>query len=204
MFDVEIYPPLHDKINLPIAQMRDVVVDTAGQGRLVLSNGSIKQHVSTCNQYQTALKKNYLPNSDYDLSTLSFFTLWCGSLNWLEKAKAAQKSYIKNFNLSQSYGRLPSKIFFSALGSKKNGLTLIEKYPDVTLVDIKDKTITVESKKSKIKAVISLLAKADFNNNNQQDLLLSVAEYSLTNSYRQYGIFVVTRHSLNGAFDIVV
>jgi len=200
MFDVEIYPPLHDKINAPIAQMRDVVVDTAGQGRLILSDGYLKKHVSTCNQFKTAFSEGYSLQSDYDASVMSFFTLWCGSINWLEKAKSASVSFVSQFNLSQSFGKLPSQMFFSALGSTHKQGTLIEKYPDLTLIDIKKHAITVESKKSAIRAVISLLARADFNLDNKQDLLLSVAEYSTKDSYHQYGVFAVALDDLKGEF----
>ena len=203
MFAVEIYPPLQDKIHLPIAEMREAVVDTAGQGLLSLTYGYLKKKVSTCNQYQSALDEGYRVPSDYDVSMLSFYTFWCGSLDWLAKAKPAKKSFIQEFTLSQSFGMLPSKIFFSRLGdSTYKNSTLIEKYPDLTLLTINGRSITLESKKANIRAIISLLAKADFTHDGQQDLLLSIAEYSMNDSYHQYGVFSLSRHSNHGQLVI--
>ena len=193
MFDIELYEPLKAKITQPIAEMRKMVVDTGGQGRLELTDGFIDKHVSTCMQYETALSENFYTKTTYDQSIMSYFTLWCGSLVWLEKAKPAKQSFVTNFSLAESFGKLPAQMAFTPLGQKSKAKTLIEKYPDATLTQIGKTSITLESKQSKISMVINLLAKADFSGSHQQELLVSVAQYALQGSYRQYGVVVVAK-----------
>ncbi len=195
MFAIELYAPLQEKINQPIAQLRNTIVNTSGQGRLILTNGTLKKHVSTCNQYQAALNQNYFTKSTYDLSMMSFYTMWCGSLDWLEKAKPGSESFVEKFFLEQSFGQLPASMFYSAPGSSNKPKTLIEKYPDATLSHIGLRSVTIESKQANIRAVVSLLGKADFNGNKQQDLLLSIAEYQLKGSHRQYGVYAIGKAS---------
>ena len=200
MFAIELYAPLQEKINQPITQLQNMVVNTAGQGRLVLTDGTLKKYVSTCNQYKEALSESYHIESTYDASMMSYFTLWCGSLDWLEKAKPASESFVKQFALEQSFGQLPASLFYSALGSSGKPKTLIDKYPDATLGQIGQHSVTIESKKAHIQAVISLLAKADFNHNKQQDLLVSIAEYNVNGSHRQYGVFAIGKASAQSDF----
>ena len=195
MFAIELYEPIKHKITHPIAQMQKMVVDTAGQGRLLLTDGYLDKHVSTCQQYSNALSEHFYTKSTYDLSMMSFFTMWCGSLNWLEKAKPASKSFVTNFSLTTSFGQLPADMFFSPLGRKNNSKTLIEKHPDATLTAVRQNSVTIESVKAQIKIIINLLAKADFNNNKKQDLLFSIAEYGLQGSHRQYSVAAIGKSS---------
>lgn len=204
MFAVEVYPPLKDKIIQPIAQLRDNIVNTSGQGRLILTKKSKKKYISTCNQYKKAQQQFYVPQNSYDPSINSFFVFWCGSLDWLEKAKPAKISYLQNYNLKLSFAKLPSSLFIKhASDNSLKTSTLIEKYPDATLIDIKPQTITVESKKTQVRMIISLLAKADFNNNGNQDLMLSVAQYSFNGNYQKYGIYVLSKNDAESVLKVV-
>lgn len=200
IYEIEIYPPLKDKVNQPIAELKHAVVDTGGQGRLILKRNKTNKHVSSCAQYHSALQQGFTAYTNESRALVSFYTLWCGSLNWLAHAKTSTLSYVKNFNLTTDYASLPSQIFFTRLGDSHQAKTLIEKYPDATLTSIQPTSITLDSKKSQLTMVINLLARADFSNNSQQDLLVSVAEFSHIDNFKHYGIYALQRNSKNGAF----
>ena len=202
MFAIDLYPPLKDKMTLPISELRDQVVNTAGQGRLVLKNqNNQSKHVSTCNQYQKAMQGGYMAKSSDAASMISFYMLWCGSLNWMEKAKAAKNSYLKNFSLVQDYPKLPSSLFYSPIGHKHQAISLLEIYPDITIQSIHDNSIVLSSKSHHHTIVITLLAKADFNHDGKQDILLSIAEYSTKGRYTQYGVYPITKLSDTARFQ---
>ena len=200
MFAIELYEPIKHKITQPMAEMRKMVVDTAGQGRLKLTDGFSEKFVSTCLQYDEALSDNYHADTTYSMSIMSYFTLWCGSLHWLERATNATETFVSNFSLTQDFGQLPANMFFTPLGRKNKGKTLIEKYPDATLTSVQANGVTIDSKQAQIRMVINLLAKADFNGDHKQDLLFSIAEYGLQGSHRQYSVMAIGKASKDSAY----
>ena len=169
-----------------------------------------KVHVRTCREYDSALEDGYSPSSTYDISMGSWFKYPCGTLNLLETATVPQRSFIPTseegvFNLKL----LPLSLFPVVTDFEQTYGYNIE---NVTYQDQVDKGLLKVTEMSQSKLVceddglrqhLTEVARADFNGDDVEDILLSEAVHATQGTYRTYDMIILTRKSMDGKYEKV-
>jgi hypothetical protein len=200
-----------------IETLRDLPIDMGGnktdgvtltRSRKTKSRHDKKIHVRTCREYDSALEDGYYPSSTYDISMGSWFKYPCGTLNLLETATVPQRSFIPTseegvFNLKL----LPLSLFPVVTDFEQTYGYNIE---NVTYQDQVDKGLLKVTEMSQSKLVceddglrqhLTEVARADFNGDDVEDILLSEAVHATQGTYRTYDMIILTRKSTDGKFE---
>ena len=200
-----------------IETLRDLPIDMGGnktdgvtltRSRKTKSRHDKKIHVRTCREYDAALEDGYYPSSTYDISMGSWFKYPCGTLNLLEIATVPQRSFIPTseeevFNLKL----LPLSLFPVVTDFEQTYGYNIE---NVTYQDQVDKGLFKVTEMSQSKLVceydglrqhLTEVARADFNGDDVEDILLSEAVHATQGTYRTYDMIILTRKSTDGKYE---
>ena len=200
-----------------IETLQDLPIDMGGnktdgvtltRSRKTKSRHDKKIHVRTCREYDSALEDGYYPSSTYDISMGSWFKYPCGTLNLLETATVPQRSFIPTseegvFNLKL----LPLSLFPVVTDFEQTYGYNIE---NVTYQDQVDKGLFKVTEMSQSKLVceydglrqhLTEVARADFNGDDVEDILLSEAVHATQGTYRTYDMIILTRKSTDGKFE---
>lgn len=165
-----------------------------------------KIHVRTCREYDSAIQHGYFPSTTYDISMASWFKYPCGTLNLLQKAAIPQQSFISKpkegvINLAL----LPFSLFPKLFDVEQN----IE---NVTYQDQLDNGLLkvtgmgenwLRCEDDGLKQHLTEVARADFNSDGIEDILLSEGVSATQGSFRSYKITILTRKSADGKFEKV-
>ena len=198
--------------------LRDLPIDMGGnktdgvtltKSRKTKSRNN-KIHVRTCREYDSALEDGYYPSSTYDISMASWFKYPCGLLSLLETAAIPQRSFLPNsseevFNLEL----IPLSLFPVVTDFEQRYGYNIE---NVTYQDRVEKGLLKVTAKGDnrfsceddgLRQHLTEVARADFNGDGIEDILLSEAVYATQGSYRTYNLIIVTRKSMDGKYEKV-
>ena len=200
-----------------IDALRDRPIDMGGnktdgvtltRGRKTKSRHDKKIHVRTCREYDSALEDGYYPSSTYDISMASWFKYPCETLNLLEIATIPQQSFIPTskegvFDLKL----IPLSLFPVVTDFEQTYGYNIE---NVTYQDYVDKGLLKVTEMSQSKLVceddglrqhLTEVARADFNGDDVENILLSEAVHATQGTYRTYDMIILTRKSMDGKFE---
>ena len=173
-------------------------------------SGPDKIHVRTCREYDAALADGYYPSSTYDISMGSWFKRPCGTLNLLEKATVPTRSFLPTLKQGLlDLKLLPLKLF-----------PIVSTYDQTYGYDIKDVTYHHYVEKDLIKITemsqnklvceddglrqhLTEVARADFNSDGIEDILLSESVHATGGTYRTYDTIILTRKSMDGKYEKV-
>ena len=169
-----------------------------------------KVHVRTCREYDSALEDGYSPSSTYDISMASWFKHPCETLNLLERAAIPQQSFIPTSNEEVlDLKLLPLSLFPVVTDFEQTYGYNIE---NVTYQDQVDKGLLKVTEMSQSKLVceddglrqhLTEVARADFNGDDVEDILLSEAVHATQGTYRTYDMIILTRKSMDGKYEKV-
>ena len=201
-----------------IETLRDLPIDMGGNktdGVTLTKSRKTKSrnrkiHVRTCREYDAALEDSYYPLSTYDISMASWFKYPCGTLNLLEIATIPQRSFILTskegvFNL----GLFPLSLFPIMTDYEQRYGYNIE---NVTYQDQVEKRLLKVTDMEQNKLIceddglrqhLTEVARADFNGDGIEDVLLSEAVHATQGTYRTYNMIILTRKSMEGKFEKV-
>ena len=202
-----------------IEALRDRPIDMGGnktdgvtltRSRKTKSRHDKKIHVRTCREYDSALEDGYYPSSTYDISMASWFKYPCGTLNLLEIATTPQQSFsptskegvfdLKLIPLSlfpvvtdyeQTYGYNIENVTYQDQVEK--GL--------LKITDMEQNKLICED--DGLRQHLTEVARADFNRDGIEDILLSEAVHATQGSYRTYNLIILTRKSMDGKYEKV-
>lgn len=196
-----------------IETLRDLPIDMGGNktdGVTLTKRGNDKIHVRTCREYDAALEGGYYPSSTYDISMASWFKYPCGLLNLLETAAIPQRSFLPTskegvFDLKL----IPLSLFpvvtdfEQAYGYNIENLTYQDQV-EKGLLKVTDKGQNWFScEDDGLRQHLTEVARADFNDDGIEDILLSEAVHATQGTYRTYNLIVLTRKSTNDKFEKV-
>ena len=196
-----------------IETLRDLPIDMGGNktdGVTLTKRRNDKIHVRTCREYDAALEGGYYPSSTYDISMASWFKYPCGLLNLLETAAIPQRSFLPTskegiFDLKL----IPLSLFpvvtdfEQAYGYNIENLTYQDQV-EKGLLKVTDKGQNWFScEDDGLRQHLTEVARADFNSDGIEDLLLSEAVHATQGTYRTYDLIILTRKSIDGKFEKV-
>ncbi|MYE91219.1 hypothetical protein F4X33_19745 [Candidatus Poribacteria bacterium] len=196
-----------------VEALRDLPIDMGGNktdGVTLTKSRDDKVHVRTCREYDAALEEGYYPSSTYDISMGSWFKYPCGTLNLLEIATVPQQSFIptskeKVFDLKL----IPLSLFPIMTDYEQRYGYNIE---NVTYQDQVEKRLLKVTDMEQNKLIceddglrqhLTEVARADFNGDDIEDVLLSEAVHATQGTYRTYNMIILTRKSMDGKFEKV-
>ena len=194
-----------------IETLRDLPIDMGGNktdGVTLTKSRNDKIHVRTCREYDSALEDGYYPSSTYDISMASWFKYPCGLLSLLETAAIPQQSFIPTsseevFNLEL----LPLSLFPVVTDFEQTYGYNIE---NVTYQDRVEKGLLKVTDKGDnqfsceddgLRQHLTEVARADFNSDSIEDILLSEAVHATQGTYRTYDLIILTRKSMDGKYE---
>ena len=196
-----------------IETLRDLPIDMGGNktdGVTLTKRRNDKIHVRTCREYDAALEDGYYPSSTYDISMASWFKYPCGTLNLLERATIPQRSFLPTakegiFDLKL----IPLSLFpvvtdfEQAYGYNIENLTYQDQV-EKGLLKVTDKGQNWFScEDDGLRQHLTEVARADFNSDGIEDLLLSEAVHATQGTYRTYDLIILTRNSTEDKFEKV-
>ena len=196
-----------------IETLRDLPIDMGGNktdGVTLTKRRNDKIHVRTCREYDAALEDGYYPSSTYDISMASWFKYPCGTLNLLERATIPQRSFLPTakegiFDLKL----IPLSLFpvvtdfEQAYGYNIENLTYQDQV-EKGLLKVTDKGQNWFScEDDGLRQHLTEVARADFNSDGIEDLLLSEAVHATQGTYRTYDLIILTRNSTDEKFEKV-
>ena len=177
-------------------------------GVTLTNDSDEKVYVRTCKEYDEAIQTGYYALSNYDIKMSAFFEHQCGLLNSLQIAKTPERSFIDNPKAGIIDLHLIPFSFFPSFEEEPQENDAIATYQskvdDGTLVikKIRQNTIRVEEPEGMGQQLIEV-ARADFNCDSIEDILLFEYCYATHGSLGYGSIRILTRKSENGLFDIV-
>ena len=200
-----------------IETLQDLPIDMGGnktdgvtltRSRKTKSRHDKKIHVRTCREYDSALEDGYYPSSTYDISMASWFKYPCGTLNLLEIATIPQQSFIPTskegvFDLKL----IPLSLFpvvtdfEQTYGYNIENVTY-QDYVEKGLIKVIDRDQNGFScENDGLRQHLTEVARADFNDDGIEDILLSEAVYATQGSLRVYNLIILTRKSIDGKYE---
>ena len=196
-----------------IEALRDRPIHMGGNdtdGVTLTNEKNDKVHVRTCREYDSAIQRGYFPYTTYDISMASWFKYPCGTLKLLQKAAIPQQSFISKpkegiidltllplslfpvlSDFEQTYGRNIDNVTYQ--DQVKKGL--------LKVTGMGENWLHCEA--DGLKQHLTEVARADFNGDGIEDILLSESVFATQGSFRSYKITILTRKSADGMFEIV-
>lgn len=202
-----------------IETLRDLPIDMGGnktdgvtltRSRKTKIRHNKKIHVRTCREYDSALEDGYYPSSTYDISMASWFKYPCETLNLLERAAIPQQSFIPTSNEEVLDLKLIPLSLFPVVtdfeqtyGYNIENVTY-QDYVEKGLIKVIDRDQNGFScENDGLRHHLTEVARADFNSDGIEDLLLSEAVHATQGTYRAYDMIVLTRKSMEGKYEKV-
>ena len=192
-----------------IEALRDRPIDMGGNDTdgVTLTNDENEQvHVRTCREYDAALEEGYYPMSTYDISMGSWFKYPCETLNLLEIATIPEQSFIPTLKEGAvDLELLPFSLFPELLDFEDNieNVTYQDRVDEglLKVTDRGDNWFSCED--DGLRQHLTEVARADFNGDDIEDILLSEAVHATQGTYRTYNMIILTRKSMDGKFEKV-
>jgi len=176
---------------------------------VTLTNDSNEQvYVRTCKEYDTAIQSGYYALTNFDIKISTFFEHQCGLLSSLQDATTPDRSFIADPRAGIVDIQLIPFSFFPSLGDtpQENDPTATyqRKVDDGTLVikRLRQNTLCIEVPEGMGQQLIEV-ARADFNNDGIEDMLIFEYCYATHGTFGVGGIRILTRKTENGLFEIV-
>ena len=178
--------------------------DTEG---VTLTNEKIEKiNVRTCREYDSAIVRGYFPYTTYDISMASWFKYPCGTLNLLQTAAIPQQSFISNPKAGIADLELLPLSLFPALFDFEQDIENVT-YQDrvekglLKVTGVGENWLSCED--DGLKQHLTEVARADFNSDGIEDILLSESVSATQGSFRNYKITILTRKSVDATFEKV-
>ena len=192
-----------------IEALRDLPIDMGGNdtdGVTLTKSRDDKVHVRTCREYDAALEDGYYPMSTYDISMGSWFKYPCETLNLLEIATIPEQSFIPTLKEGAvDLELLPFSLFPELLDFEDNieNVTYRDRVKQglLKVTDIGQNWFSCED--DGLRQHLTEVARADFNSDGIEDILLSEAVHATQGTYRTYDLIILTRKSTDGKYEKV-
>jgi hypothetical protein len=160
--------------------------------------GTIDQ-VKSCNAYFKAKATGLTPTNNASMAEASFYVRYCEPLKALQTAVPAKVNYLIHFSLDNDVGLIPANVIFPSFSGHGPAGTLAHAFPNMKVSALKAGAVSLETKTRT--AIITPLARGDFNGQGALQILLNVADYAKTGSFHFYTNVLIGRSKQNGAIQ---
>ncbi len=163
--------------------------------------------VQNCKDYDSAINNGYFALTNFDIKMSVFFEQQCGLLSSLQNAKVPEVSFINDPKVSaMDLDLLPFSIFpytGECLDEIDELNTYQNKIDDGTLTirNLKQNILRIEETEGGMGQLLIEVARADFNGNGIEDILLFQSCYSTEGTLGYGGILILSRKSGNSLFE---
>lgn len=179
-----------------------------GADGLTLTHDSLgKKNVLTCREYDQAIGEGYYPYTTFDIKGAALFEHRSGLLRVLEKAAPPERSFLDSPRVGiTDLHLLPYRLFphiSPDLTEEQLSGTYQDKLSEGSIVvrDVRQNSITLES--NYMGQRIIEVARADFNGDGLEDILLFEYAWATKGTLGFGGIRVFTRKSADGMLEEV-
>ncbi|MFM4822078.1 hypothetical protein ACEUDB_15665 [Aeromonas hydrophila] len=175
---------------------------------VTLTNDSNDQvYVRTCKEYDNAIQSGYYALTTFDIKMSTFFEHQCGLLNSLQAAKTPESSFIADPRVGIiDLDLMPFSLFpsFGDIQEDSSTATYQSKVDDgeIVIKRIKQNTLCIENPSGMGQQLIEV-ARADFNDDGIEDILLFEYCYATHGTLGFGGIKILTRKKTDSLFEIV-
>lgn len=166
------------------------------------TNAAQRRVVTTCREYNTAIREGWFAMSTVDMTMESFFKQECGLLNAIAHARRARSSFVSSPLIGLTNLNLVSAETIGALVPGARGSLK-------SLVD--SGAVTVEahgvrrlrfSTKDQF-AVLTEIARGDFDGDGIEDVFAVLAVHAKGGTMRDYQPLVLSRRSTSGMLEVM-
>ncbi len=165
--------------------------------------------VNNCQDYFDATKRGMQPVREYERSAYYEFSIMCIAAKNMAKASPAVSTFLNNFVLDEKSPEILPKQFAMVISEKENEEMLknsqLETWADVNKIsDVKKNSSS--SATFKIQGAqqrLDFVAKADFNDDKVEDLLITLKDTVIDGSYSAIRMFLITKYSSEGDFVLL-
>ena len=192
-----------------IEALRDRAIDMGGNradGATLTNDKNEQIQARTCREYDAALEDGYYPSSTYDISMASWFKYPCGLLNLLETAAIPEQSFIPTSKEEVFDLKLLPFSLFPVLFDFEDNIENVTYQDRIEkgLLKVTDKGHNWFSCEDEgLRQHLTEVARADFNSDDIEDILLSEAVHATQGTYRTYDLIMLTRKSMDGRYEKV-
>jgi hypothetical protein len=173
---------------------------------VTLTNDANEQvHVRTCREYDAAIQGGFYAYSNFDIKMSSFFEHQCGLLSFLQTATAPTCSFIADPKVGIVDLELIPFSLFPLVGADSRdedaATTYQNKVSDGTIIvrRLRQNLLQIEEPEGMGQQLIEV-ARADFNRDGIEDILLFEYCYATHGTLGFGGIRILTRRSADGLF----
>lgn len=177
-----------------------------GNDGLTLTHDSLgKKNVRTCREYDQAISEGYYPCSTFDIKGAVLFEHRSGLLRIIANAATPERSFINSPRVGiTDFHLLPYRLFPNIspdLTEKELSGTYQDKLSEgsMEVKAVRQNSITVES--NHMGQRIIEVARADFNGDGLEDILLFEYAWATGGTLGFGGIRILTRKSAGGVFE---
>ena len=163
-------------------------------------------HVRTCREYDSARKRGYYAQTNFDAKMSIWFKHHCGLLNALERAAVPKQRYISDSKVGITHlDLMPFSVFpYASDAEIASGATFQKKIEngELKVVEKKQNALTTEEGIDTGQSLREVV-RADFNDDGIEDILLFEYHYAIRGTFGFGGVIVLTRKSVDGKFEVV-
>jgi hypothetical protein len=166
------------------------------------------RHIRTCREYDEAIQQGYFAYSNFDIKMSTWFEHQCGLLKALHAARSPARSFIANPRVSILDLQLLPFSFFPQFGESQQATdaasTYQSKVDNGTLVvkRLRQNLLQIQEPEGMGQQLVEV-ARADFNGDGIEDILLFEYCYATHGTLGYGGIRIITRKSPDGQFEVV-
>lgn len=193
---------IDDLRNRPIQLGQNDHID----GVTLTNDANEEVYARTCKEYDTAIQSGYYALTNFDIKMSTFFEHHCGLLSSLQAATTPERSFIADPRVGIVDLQLIPFSFFPSLGDEPQeddpAASYQSKVDDGTIVikRLRQNTLCVEEPEGMGQQLIEV-ARADFNSDGIEDILLFEYCYATHGTLGFGGIRILTRKTANGLFE---
>ena len=177
-------------------------------GVTLTNDANVEVHVRTCKEYDIAIQSGYYALTNFDIKMSTFFEHQCGLLSSLQATTTPGRSFIADPRAGIADLQLIPFSFFPSFGDAPpeddTAATYQSKVDDGTIVikRLRQNTLCVEEPEGMGQQLIEV-ARADFNSDGIEDILLFEYCYATHGTLGFGGIRILTRKTANGLFEVI-
>lgn len=177
-------------------------------GVTLTNDANEEVYVRTCTEYDTAIQSGYYALTNFDIKMSAYFMHQCGLLSSLQAATTPERSFIADPRVGIVDLQLIPFSFFPSFGDEPqeddSAATYQSKVDDGTIIikRLRQNTLCVEELEGMGQQLIEV-ARADFNSDGIEDMLLFEYCYATHGTLGFGGIRVLTRKTANGLFEVI-
>jgi hypothetical protein len=177
-------------------------------GVTLTNDANETRHIRTCREYDEAIQQGYFAYSNFDIKMSTWFEHQCGLLKSLYAATSPAKSFTSNPRVSILDLELLPFSFFPQFGERDQTIdpasTYQSKVDDGTLVvkRVRQNLLQIREPEGMGQQLVEV-ARADFNGDGIEDILLFEYCYATHGTLGYGGIRLITRTSPDGKFEVV-